>query len=187
MTLKSRVEKLESVDTDQSTETGEYQRRWADAFAKLAGTMRPEHFAVVHDGLIRHFENAPLPHVWEYAPSFLAARALHLVTRAAQDFHSVLALPPEVVEVWAAYEREIGEGATASERYAAHHAIVECADCGAEYPQLRPRRWSREQRAFVGASRDYVDACLLCGGRVGFNFYSNQQSRLAQCSGTQAA
>lgn len=169
--LEKRVSKLEDIRAEEEAapEENAYAERWRSAYLEIAKTMSIEHLAIVNAALAGFFQDGD--GVWEYIEPFLAARVYHLCTRRAQGLHAVLAMPPGLAALWITFERDLSP-ANASERFAAHHSTVDCADCGAEFPQLRPFRWNPSARAFTGASRDYVSRCLLCGGRVGFHLYN---------------
>lgn len=170
MTLENRLTKLEDIYADEEGESEEtaYVERWRSAYLEIASTMSADHFAIVNAALV---EFSQFGGVWEYIKPFLAARVYHLCRLKAQGLHAVLNMSPKLAALWLAYERDCAP-ANASERFTAHHSTVDCADCGAEFPQLRPFRWNPAARAVTGKSRDYVSACLLCGGRVGFYLYS---------------
>ena len=171
MKIETRIYKLEQEEAAESIEQEACGRRWLEACMQIMGTMRDDHIETVHEALVGDTSIK----VWEYIPSFLAARVHHLVTRAAQGFHAVLQMPPRLADVWLEYERDCMPLLEyPGQRFSMHHSTAECAECGAEYPRLRPMKWTPAVRDFNGPSKEYVKACLLCGGKVGFHAYSKR-------------
>jgi hypothetical protein len=173
MTLDRRLSKLEgkrAAEVDPEHEA--YAERWQSAYLEIISTMRADHFATVQAALVAYSQQGG---VSDYIEPMLGARVYKLCTRAAQGFHAVLRMPPELAEIWNTFERDYGIKYI-YERKAAVNSVDECEDCGATFPRLRPRVWDYRTQTYTGESRDYVTACLLCGGRVGFYLYTKKQA-----------
>jgi hypothetical protein len=175
MGLKETLKRLERHIIESETEEdacARKEREWLErantAYSMIAETMSDEHAGLVFAELKSFYACADAD--MQSAP--LSSPAKEVQTMAHQYANGVrneqeMAMPPALFDVWRRFD-ESGEPSSSH---------VECADCGADYPYIFGN-YDSERGCDGRPERKFVDACLLCGGEVGFCHYSNPNMRL---------
>jgi hypothetical protein len=182
MSVQSRLGKLEAEYGSEATSAeSEHTRRWNEAYSEIALTMDAHDFAGIHTEIVGYYKSGGSVLGYTGRVSFLAARVLSLVSRAANGIRATLQMPPALAQAWNEHEKSLAD-ATQAEKNKASEDFQVCVNCGAEHPFRGHYEWSREERQFVLITKEQlIKTCLLCGGTVG-RWYGNgflAASRLA--------